>query len=42
MDNVLVAIELIHHMKCKISGKVGEMALKIYISKVYDRVVGVS
>ncbi|PNX94585.1 ribonuclease H [Trifolium pratense] len=31
-------METIHHMKCKTKGKVGEVALKIDISKVYDRV----
>lgn len=38
MDNVLVAIETLHHLKCKTNGKVGEKALKIDISKAYDRV----
>lgn len=38
IDNVLVAIELIHHMKYKTKGKVGEVALKIDMSKTYDRV----
>lgn len=28
LDNVLVAIETLHHLKCKTNGKVGEMALK--------------
>lgn len=34
----MVAHEIIHHMKCKRRGKVGEVALKIDISKAYDRV----
>jgi hypothetical protein len=38
LDNVMVAMETIHHMKCKVKGKVGEEALKIDISKAYDRV----
>jgi hypothetical protein len=28
LDNVTVAMETIHHMKCKTRGKVGEVALK--------------
>jgi hypothetical protein len=38
IDNVMVASEILHHMKCKTRGKVGEVALKIDISKAYDRV----
>jgi hypothetical protein len=38
IDNVMAAHEIIHHMKCKRKGKVGEVALKIDISKAYDRV----
>lgn len=38
VDNVLVAIEFIHHMKCKVEANIGEVALKIDISKTYDRV----
>jgi hypothetical protein len=34
----MVAMETIHHMKCKVRGKMGEVALKIDISKAYDRV----
>lgn len=34
----MAAHEIIHHMKCKRRGKVGEVALKIDISKAYDRV----
>lgn len=37
-DNILIAFELIHSMKRKTKGKVGEMAVKIDISKAYDRV----
>jgi hypothetical protein len=38
LDNVMVASEILHHMKCKTRGRVGELALKIDISKAYDRV----
>ncbi|MCH80235.1 hypothetical protein A2U01_0001001 [Trifolium medium] len=38
IDNVMIASEIIHHMKCKTKGKKGEVALKIDISKAYDRV----
>lgn len=37
-DNVLVAFEMIHHMRLKNRGSEGEVALKIDISKAYDRV----
>ena len=37
-DNVLVAFETMHHISQKKFGKVGEMALKLEMSKVYDRV----
>ena len=36
-DNVLVAFETMHHISQKRSGKVGEMALKLDMSKAYDR-----
>ena len=36
-DNILVAFETLHHMKRKKSGKMGYMALKLDMSKVYDR-----
>ncbi|RVX23698.1 putative mitochondrial protein [Vitis vinifera] len=36
--NVVVAFELIHYMKRKTHGKVGDVALKIDISKAYDRI----
>lgn len=37
-DNVIIAFETLHTMKNKRKGKVGDMALKIDISKAYDRV----
>lgn len=37
-DNVLVAFELLHHMKRKNNGQDGMVALKLDISKAYDRV----
>ncbi|CAN1746948.1 LINE-1 retrotransposable element ORF2 protein [Linum perenne] len=37
-DNVLVAFESLHHMKRIQRAKIGEMAVKIDISKAYDRV----
>ena len=37
-DNVLVAFETMHHINQKKGGKVGEMALKLDMSKAYDRV----
>lgn len=37
-DNVLVAFELIHNMKKTNRGREGDIALKLDISKVYDRV----
>ena len=36
LDNILVAFETLHHMKMKKTRKVGHMALKLDISKVYD------
>lgn len=38
MDNVLIAFEMIHHMRLKNRGNVGEIALTLDISKAYDRV----
>lgn len=37
-DNALVAFEIIHYMKCKRVGKHGVAAMKIDMSKAYDRV----
>lgn len=37
-DNVLIAFEMIHFMKKKKGGQDGEVALKLDISKAYDRV----
>ena len=37
-DNVLVAFEAMHHISKKKGGKIGQMALKLDISKAYDRV----
>lgn len=37
-DNVVVAFEIIHHMRGNKRGQEGEVALKLDISKAYDRV----
>ena len=37
-DNVLVTFETMHHINQKKSGKVGEMVVKLDMSKTYDRV----
>jgi hypothetical protein len=37
-DNVLIAFEILHHMHNQRSGKLGSMALKLDMSKAYDRV----
>ena len=37
-DNVLVAYETLHAMHCRKKGKKGSLALKLDISKAYDRV----
>lgn len=36
VDNVLLVNEIIHHMRGKSKGKIGEMALKMDISKAFD------
>ena len=36
-DNILVAFETLHHMKMKKTGNVGHMALKLDMSKAYDK-----
>ncbi|XP_045822393.1 uncharacterized protein LOC123915300 [Trifolium pratense] len=38
LDNAMVAIEVVHYMKSKLRGKVGDIALKLDISKAYDRI----
>ncbi|GAU30882.1 hypothetical protein TSUD_15680 [Trifolium subterraneum] len=38
IDNALIAIEVIHALKRKTQGRRGELALKIDISKAYDKV----
>jgi hypothetical protein len=38
LDNALIAIEVIHALKRKTQGRRGELALKIDISKAYDKV----
>lgn len=37
-DNILIAFETLHHLKNKIKGKIGFMALKLDMNKAYDRV----
>lgn len=38
IDNALMTTEIIHFMKCRRKGQQGSIALKIDISKAYDRV----
>ena len=38
LDNILVAFEILHHMKTKKMGKTGFMAMKLDMSKAYDKV----
>ena len=37
-NNILVAFEIIHHMKRKSKDKKGDVAFKIDISKAYDKI----
>lgn len=38
LDNAMIATEIVHYMCCKTRGKLGDVTLKIDISKAYDRV----
>lgn len=38
IDNILIVFESLHHMKTNCSGKKGFMALKLDMSKAYDKV----
>ena len=38
IDNTIVAFEMIHRIRNKRKGKIGHMAMKLDISKAYDRV----
>ena len=38
IDNILIAYETLHHMKTQCLGKTCFMALKLDMSKAYDRV----
>lgn len=38
LDNAMIAIEIIHHLKSKTKGGNEDVALKIDMSKTYDKV----
>ncbi|XP_030483709.2 uncharacterized protein LOC115700281 [Cannabis sativa] len=38
MDNILISFEIMHYLKRKSSGKEGVMAIKLDMSKTYDRI----
>ncbi|MCH96023.1 RNA-directed DNA polymerase (Reverse transcriptase), partial [Trifolium medium] len=38
LDNALTTFEVLHYMKCKSRGKEGLVALKLDVSKAFDRV----
>lgn len=38
MDNALTAFEILHHMRCKHKGKLGNVAMKLDISKAFDSI----
>ena len=38
IDNILIAHETLHYLKSKRLGKMGYIALKLDMSKAYDRV----
>ena len=37
-DNILISFEILHYMESKLQGNTAHMALKLDMSKVYDRV----
>ena len=39
-NNTTVAFEILHHLRNRTKGKKGHMAVKVDISKAYDRVEG--
>lgn len=38
VDNIMVAYEINHHLKQKTQGKIGNVALKLNMSKAYELV----
>ena len=38
IDNVLIAFETMHHLNQKRTSRVGEMALKLDLSKAFDKI----